>query len=63
MKIGCPKEIKNNENRVGLTPDAVRMLVKAKNKVFMQKGAGKGSGFTDKEYALAGAELVDAKTA
>jgi alanine dehydrogenase len=58
MKIGLPKEIKNNENRVGLTPCAVKELTKNGHKVFVQKGAGIGSGFTDKEYINAGAKIV-----
>jgi alanine dehydrogenase len=58
MKIGLPKEIKNNENRVGLTPEAVCELTKAGNTVFVQKGAGIGSGFSDKEYISAGAKIV-----
>jgi alanine dehydrogenase len=58
MKIGLPKEIKNNENRVGLTPTAVKTLVKHGHKVFVQKGAGIGSGFSDKEFISAGAKIV-----
>jgi alanine dehydrogenase len=58
MKIGLPKEIKNNENRVGLTPEAVKKLVRNKNQVFVQKGAGVGSGFSDNEYIKAGAHIV-----
>jgi alanine dehydrogenase len=58
MKIGLPKEIKNNENRVGLTPEAVRQLTKNGHKVFVQKNAGLGSGFEDKEYIKAGAKIV-----
>jgi alanine dehydrogenase len=58
MKIGLPKEIKNNENRVGLTPEAVGKLVKDHNHVFVQKGAGVGSGFADAEYIKAGAKMV-----
>jgi alanine dehydrogenase len=58
MKIGLPKEIKNNENRVGLTPEAVKQLTKNKHQVFVQKGAGIGSGFTDSEYIKAGAKIV-----
>ncbi|MBR3311941.1 MAG: alanine dehydrogenase [Solobacterium sp.] len=57
MKIGCVKEIKNNEFRVGLTPDNVRAYVNAGHSVFMEKGAGLGSGFTDHEYLDAGAEI------
>jgi alanine dehydrogenase len=58
MKIGLPKEIKNNENRVGLTPEAVRQLTKQGHEVFVQKGAGVGSAFTDQDYVKAGAKIV-----
>ena len=59
MKIGCVKEIKNNEYRVGLTPDNVRAYVAAGHHVYMEKGAGIGSGFSDNEYVDAGASLID----
>ncbi|MBQ8304787.1 MAG: alanine dehydrogenase [Blautia sp.] len=59
MKIGCVKEIKNNEFRVGLTPDNVRAYVVAGHHVYMEKGAGVGSGFADTEYVEAGASLID----
>ena len=55
MKIGSVKEIKNNEFRVGLTPDNVRAYVSAGHEVLIEKGAGIGSGFTDGEYIEAGA--------
>lgn len=55
MKIGVPKEIKNNENRVGLTPAGVYELVKNQHTVFVQKEAGIGSGFFDSDYEAAGA--------
>jgi alanine dehydrogenase len=58
MIIGVPKEIKNNENRVGLTPAGVSALVKAGHKVFVQATAGTGSGFSDTEYKKAGASLL-----
>ena len=62
MKIGCVKEIKNNEFRVGLTPDNVKSYTAAGHTVLIEKGAGEGSGFADEEYAAAGAELIaDAK--
>ncbi|MBL0014457.1 MAG: alanine dehydrogenase [Flavobacterium sp.] len=57
MKIGVPKEIKNNESRVGLTPAGVFELVKNHHTVYIQQGAGIGSGFSDEDYASAGAEL------
>ena len=59
MKIGCVKEIKNNEFRVGLTPDNVRAYVAAGHHVYIEKGAGIGSGFTDGEYVEAGASLIE----
>jgi len=59
MKIGCVKEIKNNEFRVGLTPDNVKAYVAAGHHVYMEKGAGVGSGFTDNEYVDAGASLIE----
>ncbi|MFI3271175.1 MAG: alanine dehydrogenase [Pseudomonadota bacterium] len=58
MKIGCPTEVKNNENRVGLTPNAVHAYVAAGHEVFMQKDAGMGSGLTDEEYIAAGATIL-----
>ncbi|BCG56821.1 alanine dehydrogenase [Paenibacillus sp. URB8-2] len=59
MIIGVPKEIKNNENRVAITPGGVVSFVKEGHKVLVEKGAGLGSGFLDEEYAKAGAELID----
>ena len=59
MKIGCVKELKNNEFRVGLTPDNVKAYVAAGHHVYMEKGAGVGSGFSDDEYMHAGASLID----
>lgn len=59
MKIGCVKEIKNNEFRVGLTPDNVKTYVAAGHHVYMERGAGIGSGFTDNEYVDAGASIID----
>ncbi len=58
MIIGVPKEIKNNENRVGLTPAGVSAFVKANHQVFVQATAGVGSGFSDEEYASAGASIL-----
>ena len=59
MKIGCVKEIKNNEFRVGMTPDNVRAYVSAGHDVCIEKNAGIGSGFSDAEYIDAGAAIVD----
>lgn len=58
MIIGIPKEIKNNENRVGMTPSGVKELVKHGHKVYVQHTAGEGSGFADDEYVNAGAEIL-----
>jgi len=59
MKIGLPKEIKNWENRVGLTPSGVKLLIKDGHTVKVQKKAGIGSGFSDSMYQEAGAIMVD----
>lgn len=59
MKIGIPLEIKNNENRVAMTPAGVFHLVKHGHEVYMEKNAGLGSGFTDEQYIDAGAQIVD----
>lgn len=58
MKIGIPKEIKNNENRVGMTPDGVAELVKHGHEVFVQHTAGEGSGFADSAYEKVGAKIL-----
>ncbi|MFC3183049.1 alanine dehydrogenase [Cypionkella sinensis] len=58
MKIGCPKEIKPQEFRVGMTPNAAREAVLAGHAVMIQTGAGVGAGFTDADYIAAGAAIV-----
>ena len=58
MKVGCVKEIKNNEFRVGMTPTNVKSYVSAGHSVLIEKGAGEGSGFSDEEYAAAGADII-----
>ena len=58
MLIGIPKEIKNNENRVGLTPAGVQSLVKKGHQVLVETNAGLGSGFADEDYAKQGATIV-----
>ncbi|MCW4468199.1 alanine dehydrogenase [Flavobacterium sp. MFBS3-15] len=58
MKIGVPQEIKNNENRVGLTPAGAFELVNYGHEVFVQESAGIGSGFSDEDYYEAGAVLL-----
>lgn len=58
MIIGIPKEIKNNENRVGMTPAGVSELIHHGHEVYVQKTAGVNSGFQDDEYIAAGAKLL-----
>jgi alanine dehydrogenase len=58
MIIGVPKEIKNNENRVALTPAGVAEFKKAGHSVYIQSSAGAGSGFTDEKYQAAGAQIL-----
>ncbi len=58
MLIGCPKEIKNHEYRVGLTPASVRELVQHGHQVLVQNGAGAAIGLSDAQYQAAGAQLV-----
>lgn len=58
MKIGIPKEIKNNENRVGATPAGVKELVGHGHELYVQHTAGEGSGFSDEEYKSAGATIL-----
>jgi alanine dehydrogenase len=59
MIIGVPKEIKNNENRVAITPAGVMSFVQAGHTVLVEKDAGIGSGFTNEDYASAGAQIID----
>jgi alanine dehydrogenase len=59
MKIGVPIEIKNNENRVGMTPSGVFELSKRNHSVYVQKNAGFNSGFLDEDYIEAGATILD----
>ena len=54
MHIGCPKEIKPQEFRVGMTPNAAREAVNHGHKVTIETGAGAGAGFTDDDYIAAG---------
>jgi alanine dehydrogenase len=58
MKVGIPKEIKNNENRVGMTPAGVAEMCRHGHEVFVQHTAGEGSGFADDEYVKAGAKIL-----
>ncbi len=63
MIIGVPGEIKNNENRVALTPAGTQELIKRGHTVYVQQSAGTGSGFADDEYVRAGAKIIaDAAT-
>ncbi|HEX9919068.1 MAG TPA: alanine dehydrogenase [Pyrinomonadaceae bacterium] len=59
MLVGLPKEIKDNEYRVGMTPAGVRALVDAGHKVVVERGAGEGSGFDDTLYERAGASILE----
>lgn len=58
MKIGIPKEIKNNENRVGMTPAGVAELIKHGHEVMVQHTAGENSGFPDEQYTQVGAKIL-----
>mgnify|MGYP001219150882 FL=1 len=59
MKIGVPKEIKNNESRVGLTPESAAKLITDNNELFVETGAGAGIGFADEDYQSVGAIVLD----
>ena len=59
MIIGVPSEVKNNENRVGLTPDSASKIVASGHDVFIQKNAGANIGFFDEQYLRAGAKILD----
>ncbi|SDH98799.1 alanine dehydrogenase [Planococcus glaciei] len=59
MRIGVPKEVKNNENRVAMTPAGVVNLALYGHEVFIETEAGLGSGFTDEDYKTAGAQIVN----
>ena len=58
MEIGVPKETKDQEFRVGLSPSSVRVLGENGHKTFVESGAGIGAGFTDDEYRQSGAQIV-----
>ncbi|MBA8777991.1 alanine dehydrogenase [Staphylococcus schleiferi subsp. coagulans] len=62
MRIGIPREIKNNENRVGLSPSGVHALVEAGHEVLVETHAGEGSYFEDNDYVEAGAEISDSQS-
>jgi len=59
MKIGVPKEIKNNEYRVGLTPESVSEIIKNNHEVFIQKNAGTEIGFSNEQYEKVGATIIE----
>jgi len=59
MIIGVPKEVKNNESRIGLTPDSVETLVKEGHEILIQKNAGANIGFLDEQYIQSGAKIID----
>ena len=59
MKIGVPAEVKNNEHRVGLTPESVKTLSDLGHQLFVQSNAGHDIGFTNHLYELSGAEIID----
>lgn len=63
MKIGVPKEIKDQEFRVGLTPAAAQYLILKGHEVYLETNAGVGSGFTDQQYAELGVQIVPEPTA
>jgi alanine dehydrogenase len=58
MIVGVPKEIKNEEHRVGLLPDGVARLIALGNQVVVERGAGRDAGFPDEDYAAAGAQIA-----
>ena len=58
MIIGVPKEVKNNENRIGLTPKSVKCLCSLNHEILIEKGAGEGIGFFDDQYIAAGARII-----
>lgn len=58
MEIGIPRETKDQEFRVGLSPSSVRVLKENGHNIFVEQGAGVGAGFTDEDYQNAGAAIV-----
>ena len=59
MKVGVPKEVKNHEYRVAITPVGAHELTEHGHEVFVEKGAGVGSQIMDEEYVAAGAKILD----
>ena len=62
MKLIVPKEIKNNENRVGLTPNSVKQLYKAGHEIYVEKNAGIGIGYSNNDYESSGASIIDSRS-
>src|SRR5213596_1944437 len=58
MRIGVPKEIKTNENRIALVPAGAETLIAAGHTVLVEKGAGEGSGFSDEDFTHVGAKIA-----
>ncbi len=63
MKIGVPKEIKDREFRVGLTPATAKVLIDNRHEVYVEDNAGIGSGFSNQDYEAVGVKIVDTKSA
>ncbi len=61
MLIGVPKEMKDHEHRVSLTPDGVRVLRQAGHHILVEPSAGEGSGFSDEAYRHAGGQVARSK--
>ena len=59
MKIGVPKEIKSQENRIGLTPDSVKILTSNDHEVLVENNGGFEAGFYNEQYKNAGAKIID----
>ena len=59
MRIGVPKEIKPQENRIGLTPESVKVLTSNGHKVLVEKNSGYEAGFENEQYKKSGAKIVD----
>ena len=59
MRIGVPKEIKPQENRVGLTPDSVKVLTSSGHEVMVENNSGYEAGFDNEQYKKSGAKIID----
>lgn len=62
MKVGIPREVKNHEYRVAITPAGVNEFTRGGHQVFVEAGAGLGSSITDEEFAAAGAKILESAT-